>query len=338
MFVPPVCKLENQKICQNDNAEDNAVNALRNMIYATKTDVNSLVFSVYITSSNPNIAFEATQAVQTTMEEIIVEVNGESIDSANGKYITIIDQVQTLDDISISSPSYIKKGLIFAIIGFVLSYCLFFVLGFFRGCAYDAKKLSDRYEIPVLAEVPMKKTDAADSEVDGRPLTNDAFNVLRNAISTEQSRVVTILPASTECSGNYVAMGVSVAFARLGKKTLYVCNLNTPKEEGEDSDTLSTVSEEGLLTYAEPPKNAWIDSRIDGVALASLIERAKEGYDVVVVDLPDRDRVFDIAAYSALQTSAVLVVHKNDSYKQIDSTIKALVGGGLEAGGFCFVE
>ena len=74
------------------------------------------------------------------------------------------------------------------------------------------------------------------------------------------------------------------------------------------------------------------------MALASLIEGARESYDVIIVDLPDRERVYDISAYSALSKKAVLVVHKNDDYKEIDATIKALVGGGVEAGGFCFVE
>lgn len=321
-----------------NTTEDGAVNRLKNMIYATKSDPDSLVFSVYVVSNNANIAFEATQAIQSTMEEVIVEVNGETIGSANGKYITIIDQVQTLDDITVSSPSILKKGVIFAMIGFVLAYCLFFAISFFSTKVYEVKRLAERYDLPILAEVPMRKPTTADNEVDDNPFAFDAFTVLRNAISSEDDKVVTILPTSTECSGNYISMGVAYAFSRLGKKTLYVTNLYTKNEETQDSGTLNIISSEGLVTYAEPPKSAWVDSRIDGMALASLIEGARESYDVIVVDLPDRERVYDISAYSALSKKAVLVVHKNDDYKEIDATIKVLVGGGVEAGGFCFVE
>ncbi len=321
-----------------NTTEDGAVSILKNMIYAYKSDVDSLVFSVYVVSSNPNVAFEATQAIQSTMEEVIVEVNGETIGSANGKYITIIDQVQTLDDITVSSPSVIKKGLIFAIIGFVLAYCLFFALSFFSTKVYAVDKLAERYDLPILAEVPMKKPTSADNEVDDYPFDSDAFTVLRNAINIEEDKVVTILPTSTECSGSYISMGVAHAFSRLGKKTLFVTNLYTQNEESEDSDSLNIIANEGLVSYAEPPRGAWINSRIDGMALASLIESAKDGYDIVIVDLPNRERVYDISAYSTLSKKAVLVVHKNDSYKEIDATIKALVSGGLEAGGLCFVE
>lgn len=321
-----------------NTTEDGAVNILKKMIYASKSDVDSLVFSVYVVSGDPNLAFEATQAIQSTMEEVIVEVNGETIGSANGKYITIIDQVQTLDDITVSSPSVIKKGLIFAVIGFVLAYCLFFALSFFSTKIYEVKKLTERYDLPLLAEVPMKKPTAADNEVDDYPFDSDAFTVLRNAISAEEDKIVTVIPASTDCSGNYVSMGVAHAFSRLGKKTLYVTNLYTKNEEGEDNGILNIIATEGLVSYAEPPRSAWINSRIDGMALASLIDSIKDDYDIVVVDLPDRERVYDISAYSTLSKKAVLVVHKNDSYNEIDATIKTLVSGGLEAGGFCFVE
>jgi len=322
---------------QWNTTEDNAVNLLKGMIRATKSDPDSLVFSVSLTYTNPDVVFQATQAIQRAMEEVIIEVNGETVDSASGKYITIIDQVQTLDDIRMSTPSYIKKAVIFAAAGFILAYCVFFALSIFSNKASDASAVAERYSQPVLAEISMTRDGMADSEVDDTPFINDGFNLLRSAISLDDSPIVTLMPAAEGASANYVAMGLAYSYSRVGKRTLYLGNTNASPEEGEPGDSLRTVSEEGNLTCAELPINGWIGKQLDGVELARLVGATK-GFDAVIVDLPWRGGVFDMGAYSALANNTVLVIHKNDSFSEIDSGVKALGRLGVKTGGFCFVE
>ncbi len=320
-----------------NTTEDNAVTVVKGMIRATKSDPDSLVFSVSLTYTDPQVVYDATQAIQRAMEEVIIEVNGETVGSASGKYITIIDQVQSLDDIKMATPSFVKKGVIFAAAGFILSYCLFFVLSMFSSKVSNAETLADKYTLPVLAEIPMEKAASADSEVDDIPLVNDGFNTLRTAISLGSSRVVTVMPATGEASANYVAMGLAISYSRVGKKTLYLCNTGAAPEEGEESDNLRTVAEEGLLTYAELPKNGWLGEQIDGVALSKFLGNV-EGYDAVIVDLPWRGKVFDAGAYSHLADNMILVVHKKDRFADIQSSIKTLSDCGIATKGFCFVE
>ena len=116
-----------------DLTEDGAVARLRGMV-SSGSQEESFVFYVSASSTDKDIAYQAISAVQHTMIDVVATVNGDADNTLSNKYITLIGEVHSVQDISVSSPSLLKNVAVFALVGFIGSFVVMF--------AYDKKRTS----------------------------------------------------------------------------------------------------------------------------------------------------------------------------------------------------
>ena len=106
--------------------EDSAVAVLKSMVSSGKSFDESFIFYVRISAPDREMAYEAISAIQHTMVEVVAKLNGDNTGAKAADYITLVGEVYSKEDISVSSPSLLKNSAVFAIAGFLASYLAVF--------------------------------------------------------------------------------------------------------------------------------------------------------------------------------------------------------------------
>lgn len=102
--------------------EDDAVAYLRSVTGASKTGSDSCIFSLSVRASSPKLAFEAIYALQYAMDDIVSEL---SQDNLGGGHITLVGEVLTERDITVSTPNYLRNSLLAALGGLLVALVVF---------------------------------------------------------------------------------------------------------------------------------------------------------------------------------------------------------------------
>lgn len=105
--------------------EDDAVAYLRSVTGASKSSADSCIFSLTVRAASPSLAFDSIYALQYAMDDIVEEL---SQDNYGSGHITLVGEVLTERDITVSNPNYLRNSLLAALGGFAVSAVVFTVV------------------------------------------------------------------------------------------------------------------------------------------------------------------------------------------------------------------
>ncbi len=98
--------------------EDAAVQYLRSVTGASKTNAESCIFSVNVRSGDKKMTFESIYALQYAMVDIVDDL---SLAEYSGGRVTLVGEVLTESDVYLTKPRYLRNSVISAAAAFVLS-------------------------------------------------------------------------------------------------------------------------------------------------------------------------------------------------------------------------
>ena len=315
-----------------NTTEDNAVKLLRSMISAGKTEIDSLVFTVYIRSGSAQMTYDAISAVQQSMITVIEDVNGDS-------EVVRIAEVYSMDDVYVSSPSLLKKALIGAAAGFVLSYAICFVLYLFDKRARRADELASNVSLPVVA-LPERFYGKFSSK---RITPEDAVCAYVSAaervvsLTPDSTRVIAIAPSAY--ADPDAALSIAEVYAGSGKRTLVVeCDSRMPliAEMLLDADE-SVVGLDKFITDGTLPTVSNIDECLDTVTVGdegegylslryikALLEKIGADYELVILSLPSASLLTDLSLLGEIADGVVVSISRGDRFDRVEDTEKLL--------------
>lgn len=325
------------------NDEDEAVNRLRSMMSADKSDEDSLSFTVYVRSYDQNEALTGTRAVQQAMLYLIAEINGVEIgsnpenlpESSGNDYVLLMDQVRSSHDISIGGTrSVLKYTVLGAAIGFVLGYAIAFLLYVLKKKAYDEQTVEDEIA-PVLATVPECTAEASsDGEVSASLAyeVEEAFNVLRHGVlSNGSASAVWVTSATAEYSSQFVGYNLAAAVARSGRQVLYI---HLDHADGEDVKP-SAVSE---ITNMKSLALGYEGDYVNSSAIAAAVAEGRAEYDTVILASSAPERIRDVYVAASAFDGVVVAVSRKQDIAAARRNMELLDSVGANVYGACFVK
>ena len=314
-------------------SEDVAVSRLGSMISAGKTTEESFMFTVYIRSGDKQLTYDAIDAVQQTMMNVIAEVNGSDASEAE-KYVTRVGEVYSIDDIVASRPSALKKAVIAAAAAFVLSYVVCFIFYVFGNRVTRTEQLEDNFEtdvvgLPVAFYNPRKAEKLSPVTVMHAYLT--AGGMVRRSLGDDNG---VILLTSGSFADPDAALSIAESYAASGKNTLVVeCDSRLPMLldmlEGEKE---GTVGIDAFFNDGVAPTVINIDDCLDVItvgekgstgylsvhSLIDLVKSVKDEYDIVILSLPSVDFLVDVVDLGLISDRAVIAVNQRDELTAVE--------------------
>lgn len=275
-----------------------AVKKVSAMISASKESDESPIFTVTATSGNKNDVYMVITAFQQIVPSVVTELNRITIDdkvSTTAKPVSVITLTEQVSEIN---PSVVRNTVMGAMVGFVISYLIAFVIFVCDTKVYDESTIKRYFDHPVLGTIPswgdvknkkkrgflifgknVKKINTV-RDYSEKILSNktpfavsEAFNSLRTNICylTSDSRCP-VYAITSDFSGvgkSVLSVNVALSFAMLGKKTLLVeCDLRRPKASKiMDMDVKAGLSEllSGVVANREDVIKCYKDTGLDVV-------------------------------------------------------------------------
>lgn len=136
---------------------DISAGAVKGMISCGQV-TETFIFKVYVTSTNPNEAAEIANTIAEICPDELVRI-------INAGSIQVVDYAAVPS--SPSSPNLKKNVGIAMLVGFVLSFVLFFVKEIFDTSINDEKDLEKEFDIPVLGTIPRLVPIESSTDADG---------------------------------------------------------------------------------------------------------------------------------------------------------------------------
>ena len=93
--------------------EQQAIGILGRSVSAGKSDVDSFMFTVRVTTNDPEVAFDAISAMQNTIVNYVATVNAAPITGNDSEYITLIGRVNSVDFFGNICSNYISCMSVF---------------------------------------------------------------------------------------------------------------------------------------------------------------------------------------------------------------------------------
>lgn len=243
------------------------------------------------------------------------------------------------------------RNLMFAgFLGLVLGVGLALVREYTDRRIHDEEDVDRALGLPVLTRVPpvprardkYPRRDGLVAAGDGRSLPAESYRTLRTNVRYTRggkgTRELVVTSPGARDGKSMTASNLAVAFAQQGRKTLLVDadmrrSVQHEAFEVERSPGLSDVLVEGdsagalgravratategldLLPAGDPPPNP--AELLDSEAMERLLERARERYDVVVIDTPPALAVTDASVLGTRVEGVLLVVRADQTDRQ----------------------
>lgn len=316
-----------------NSTEDEAVKTLSSMISAGKTDIDSMMFHVYIKSGNKQLTYDAIKAVQEHMIPFIASVNDD------GEVVRVAE-VYSMDDVYTSTPSLLKKALIGMAAGFVLSYAIAFLLYVFNRRARYADELAEDIDIPVVAlpDIFYKKGREKKITPDEAASAFLSAGDMVRALVGEGKVVAVTTPSFADPNA---AFSVAEAYVSKGKRTLVIeCDARLPLAADILEAEENTVGLDAFISGGKTPTVITVVENYDvitvgaqGSGYLSLIDVKKlvgavgDGYDAIILSLPPVDLLLDLSEIAGFATP-VLAISYGDRVDELASANKLLADFG----------
>ncbi len=232
--------------------ESDAVKYVMSMISAGKTDADSQIFSVTVTSLNPDHTYRVIRAVQDVMPDVVKTITTSEENAVSAPSLPLVTEVETEKDIRTVTPSLLKMVVLGAALGAVISYVIAFIIFINDKKVYDEESIRENFKQPVIGAIPQWISDAdADAQKLSRKklllrdisktsrsfkdkLINDktpfaiteSFKQLRTnlsySVAAEKCPVFAVTSDFSGAGKSIISSNLALSFAMLGKKTLLV--------------------------------------------------------------------------------------------------------------------
>ena len=232
--------------------ESEAVKYVMSMISAGKTDADSQIFYVNVTSLEPAHTYRVIRAVQDVMPDVVKTITTSEENSVSAPSLPLVTKVETEKDIRVLSPSPIKMIVLGAALGAVLSYVIAFIIFINDKKVYDEESITENFKQPVIGAIPqwVSESDEEAQKLSRKKLLardvskslrifkdklidektpfaiTESFKQLRTnlsySIAAERCPVFAITSDFSGSGKSTVSTNLAVSFALLGKKTLLV--------------------------------------------------------------------------------------------------------------------
>ncbi len=319
-----------------NTTETGAIKALGSMISAGKTEVDSLMFTVYIKSGNANMTYDAISAVQQSMITVIEEVNGDS-------EVVRVAEVYSMDDVYASRPSTLKKVLIGAAAAFVISYAVCFAIFAFDKRARNADEVSEELSFPVVA-LPSRFYKGNFSKITPQEAVCAYISAAERVINLTPDGARVIAVTAAAFADPDAALSVAQVLAARGRRTLVVeCDSRIPLIAdmlGENSGEL--VGLDKFITSGEIPTVVSIDDCLDTVTvggegdgylsmqnIVKLLEKIGREYDNVILSLPSVELMTDLSSLGTLADATVVSLSRGDRTDMAEAAAQLLTSQGI---------
>ncbi len=318
--------------------EVGAVKTLGSMISAGKSDIDSLMFTVYIRSADPNMTYDAISAVQQSMITVIEEVNGDS-------EVVRVAEVYSMDDVYTSRPSALKKVLVGAAAALLLSYAACFVIYLLDGRARNSDELAGELTLPVVALPERFYSERAARKIAPEEAVCAYLSAAERVIKLTPDGARTIAVTAASFADPDAALSIAEVYASNGKRTLVVeCDSRIPLIAdmlGENAENL--VGLDKFVSEGAMPTIVNIDDCLDTVTvggegdgylsvrnIAALVEKIGEKYDLVILSLPSVELMTDLATLSEVADSTVISISRGDRTNGVKNAGELLSSLGIE--------
>ena len=235
-----------------------AINRLEGMITAGKTDEDSFMFYVKVTSTSPEVTADAIMALQDAVVSVVTGVNGGDVSTDSADYITLVSKVSGPQSITKTSRPYLRNAIIAAAASLIIAYAVCFIIFIRDTVVYDEAAIKARFNQSVLGSIPgwsasgevgtsgrrrgfgRRKISLTERDYEGKLMdantpfaVKEAFNMLRTNVSyTVAGKKVPVFAITSAHSGagkSLMSANLSQSFAALGKKTLIIeCDMRCP--------------------------------------------------------------------------------------------------------------
>ncbi len=303
-----------------NTTEDSAVKTLGSMISAGKTDADSLMFTVYIRSGNAQMTYDAISAVQQSMITVIGEINDD------GEVIRVAE-VYSMDDVYVSRPSTLKKAIIGACAGFVLSYALAFALSMLDRRARSVEDVACASEIPVVSLPEHFYGKNSTKKITPNEAVCSYISAAEMVVrlTPENTRTIAITP--TAYADPDAALSIAEVYAGNGKRTLVLeCDARMPLiAEMLGSEDENIIGFDEFISGGTMPTIINVDDYLDTVVIGgegagylsvrnvkNLLEKIGSEYELVVLSLPSAELMTDLALLGEIADGNIISISYGD--------------------------
>ena len=328
-----------------NTTEDSAVKTLGSMISAGKTDADSLMFTVYIRSGNAQMTYDAISAVQQSMITVIEEVNGDS-------EVVRVAEVYSMDDVYASRPSALKKALIGAAAGFVLSYAICFAIYVFDKRARNAKDIATATSLSVVSLPERFYLDSMSKRISAEEAVCAYISAAERVVNLTPEGARTIAVTGASFADPDAVLSIAEVYAGNGINTLVIeCDSRLPLIAdmlGEDGEKL--VGLDAFIAEGKMPTVINIDDFLDTVTVGAegsgylscrniraLVEKLSDGYERVLLSLPSAELMTDLSALARIADATVVSISYGDRIDGIENAERLLNSAGIDASAVYFL-
>ena len=308
------------------------------------------VLKVTVTDADPEMAAVIANKIASVFDKEVSDIYN-------------INNVSVLDEAIVTeNPSNIhtiKDAVIAALVGFVLSSGIVFVIFYFDDIIRDTESLESEMELPILAKVfkDKQKVELVVEEKPNAAATESIRNLRTNLqFSSVDSVLKTLLITSSVPSDgkSFISANLAISFAQTGKKVLLVdCDLRKGRqhkmfgvnghkglsnlllgEVGDFDDFIvpTTVKNLSLLPRGTFPPNP--SELLNSKKNANLIEILKEKFDIIILDSAPITGLSDSLILSSLVDKVLIVSSVNHTPKtELLNAKKALENVGANVAG-----
>lgn len=328
---------------------DYSVDNLSGRVSVSALD-DTAIIKVTITDADPEQATKIANTIATVFGEEVKKLY--NIDNVN-----VMDKA--LEPTKPSNIHVIKDTLIAAVVGFVVSSAIVFVIFYFDDVIRDTDTLENEMKLPILAKV-FKSPDQIDLIVNDRPnaAASESIRNLRTNLqfSSVDEEVKSILVASSIPSEgkSFVSANLAISFAQAGKKVLLVdCDLRKGRQHkifgvsgrkglsnlliGDISTYSDYIAKTSIKNLSVLPRGTFPPNPselLNSKKNAKLIEILRNRFDIVVLDGAPIAGLSDSLILSTVADKTLLVTSINRTPKtDLINSKKALENVGANLAG-----
>lgn len=302
---------------------------------SASTVENTNIFTLSVTASDPQFAYDVLKTVITHYPEV-------------AEYVVGPTQMSLLDESGvptrpINQPDYLHTALRGAVVGTVVWLAIVFLIAVSRSTVHNEKQLKQMMNLPCLGLLPKAKGYGKGRKAQYPVMIHDdellgfaeSVRLLRLRVEKElKKREKKVLLVSSAIPGEgktTVAANLAIALARSGKKTLLLdCDLRNPSV----GKVFGQRNAEGLAEYLQgkASEKEIFQRPIEEIQLvvvyggkstgeaAELLSRqeamefvdtAKEEFDNIIIDTPPCSMMADAMEAAVMADCALLTIRQD---------------------------
>lgn len=246
-----------------------AISTIASMVSASKPSSESVIFTVTVTSYDPQQTYDVITAIQSVLPGVVEKLFAVTDNSKISTTIKPLDVTESIEDVRTVRPSAVKYALVVMAAAFVASYAVAFLVCVNDTKVHDETTIKSHFSSPVIGVIPEwdistdgKKSAHKKNRVDagsnrdytGKLLSketpfavSEAFNTLRtNLCYSTAAEKCPVFAVTSDFSGagkSVVSANIALSLSMLGKRTLLIeCDLRRP----ELAKVYSVNSDKGL--------------------------------------------------------------------------------------------